>query len=289
MAIGEITELLSYRTVSLRDNVETLTRGFNVEGLGPDLARLVPNIPKYGDSHPDDPNMIVRSVSASPRGAGSLVQASYSPSEFVGGSFAPINDYAEDFFGADVSFDYDDIDIPLYRLATMTVTDPLPLTKFVYSDYRAGIPYRKRVPYFRVTTGLTFAEATNMDDIIGLSDLIVDQTDKIHRIFGRDLVFSCEGLQYVTRTQYKVTYRWSQDLGIPNEWQAETPFDETVSDNLGRRGTILYPFADSDYVIPPFQGMRIDGNTDPTQPPSVTFFNKYKRDESGWVNLPGLL
>jgi hypothetical protein len=291
MAIGQVTELLAYRTVSMRDNIDTLTRGFNVEGLGPDLARFVPFIPRYGDSHPDNPGMIVRSVSAGPRGTGSLVQATYAPREFVGGGQPPVNDSAEDFWGIDVSFDYEDIDIPLFQRSSLTTTDPqgLPLTKLVYADYRAGIPYRKRVPYYRVTTGVTFAEPASLGDIFALSELIVDQTDKIHRLFGRDVVFSCEGLQYVSRTEYKVTYRWSQDLGIPNEWEADTAFGETLDANLGRRGSILYPFADEDFVIPPFKGMRIDGNTDPAQPPIVTFFDKYKRDDNGWQNLPGLV
>ena len=291
MPIGQVTELLSYRTSSLRDNVDTLTRGFNVEGLAPDLARVTPNIPQYGDQHPDYAGMVVRSINAAPRGAGSLVQVSYSPIEFVGGGQPPVNDSAEDFWGIDVSFDYDDIDIPLFRKSTMSATTPsgAPFTQFVYSDLSSGIPYRKRVPYYRVTTGLTFAEPASLSDVFNLSSLIVSQTDKIHKIFGRDLVFASEGLQYVSRTEYKVTYRWSEDLGIPNEWAADTPFDEIVSDNLGRRGTVVYPYADADFVIPPFKGMRIDGDVDPTQPPSVTFFNRFKRDEDGWTNLPGLL
>lgn len=293
MAIGQVTELLAYRTVSMRDNIDTLTRGFNVEGLGPDLARFVPFIPRYGDSHPDNPGMIVRSVSAGPRGTGSLVQVTYAPREFVGGGQPPVVDTAEDFFGADVSFDYEDIDIPLFRRSGLTTTDDqgLPITQLVYADYRVGIPYRKRVPYYRVTTGVTFEDTATFDDIMDLSDFIVDQTGSIHTIFGRDLLFSCEGMQYVTRTQYKVTYRWTQDLGIPNQWEADTPFDETLDANIGRRGSILYPFADAEYVIPPFKGMRIDGNTDPTELPIVTFFDKYKRIDSGngWQLLPGLL
>ena len=291
MATGDVIELLSYRTSSIRDNVNTITRGFNVEELGPNLAREAVGIPQYGEAHPDYSGLVVRSVAATPRGRGSLVQVTYSPIEYTGGGQPPVVDSAEDFFGLDVSFDYEDIDIPLFRRSGFETTDSqgLPISEVVYSDYSAGIPYRKRVPYYRVTTGVVFNEPASLGDIFTLSELIVDQTDNIHTLFGRDVVFSSEGLQYVSRTEYKVTYRWYQDLGIPNEWEADTAFDEAMNANIGRRGSILYPFADEDYVIPPFKGMRIDGNTDPTELPSVTFFSRYKRDANGWQNLPGLL
>ena len=291
MQPGEVRNLLQYYTTGLRDGVRTRTNTYYVHLENADVAINNIGIPRYGDTHPDDSNLLVQNISASGRGLGSLVQVSYVPIDYWGGGQPPVNDSAEDFWGIDVSFDYEDIDIPLFRRSGLTTTDEqgLPITQLVYADYRVGIPYRKRVPYYRVTTGVTFAEPASLGDIFALSELIVDQTDKIHRLFGRDVVFSCEGLQYVSRTEYKVTYRWSQDLGIPNEWEADTAFDETLDENLGRRGSILYPFADEDFVIPPFKGMRIDGNIDPTELPLVTFFDKYKRDDNGWQNLPGLV
>lgn len=298
MATGDVLDnLFEYQSHSVRDGVPTVTRGYHVVEENPSQAIVNVGIPQYGEAHPDYSGLVVRSVAATPRGRGSLVQVTYSPIEYTGGGQPPVVDSAEDFFGLDVSFDYEEIDIPLFRHSEFQTTDAqgAPITEIVYSDYSAGIPYRKRVPYYRVTTGVVFNEPASLGDILDLNaSLILTQTDRIHNIFGRDLLFSCEGLQYVSRTEYKVTYRWSQDPGIPNEWESDAPFDEKFSDIstraiLGRRGSIIYPAADEDYVIPPFKGMRIDGNTDPTQFPTVTFFDRYKRDDEGWTNLPGLL
>ena len=287
MPLGEVVELYTYRTRSLRDGVPTLTRAFNVEGLSPDVAIQVPNIPGYRDPHPDDSTLIARDISASPRGAGSLIQVTYSPTPYVGGSGPNVNTYAEDFIGKDVSFDHEDVDIPLFRRSGLTTTDGSgnPVSLLVYGDYSAGIPYRKRTPYYRVETGVTFPESATIEDVFNLTSIIVGQTDKIHTIAGKDLRFVCEGIDQGSATEFRVAYRWTEDLGIPNEWPA---FDETLNSNLGRIGTVLYPFADNDFIIPPFQTMRIDGNTEATELPKVTFIEKFKREPNGWQNLPGL-
>lgn len=293
MALGEITELYQYRTLSIRDGIPTRTRGFRVEGLIPEVAVLVPNIPRYRDPHPDEPGLIARDITPTAWGVDSLIQVTYSPEPYVGGSGPSVNTYDEDFIGKDVSFEYEDVTIPLFRKSGLTTTDAdgLPISQLVYSSLDSALPYRKRTPYYRVETGVIFEETPTIEAVFALTDKITAQVDRIHTIGDRDLIFACEGIDQNTANEFRVTYRWIEDRGIPNEWPA---FDETLSPSgggdggLGRIGTTLYPFFDDDFIIPPFQGLRIDGNTDPTAEPRLTFFDRFKRDPNGWQTLPGL-
>lgn len=289
MPLGEVIELYSYRTRSLRDGVPTLTRAFNVEGLTPDVALQVPNIPGYRDPHPDDPTLIARDISASPRGAGSLIQATYTPAPYVGGSGPGVNTFEEGFIGKDASFDYEDVELPLFRVVDYVYSENGTATeKAVFEAVDTVVPFRKRVPYHRISLGITFPDAPTLQDVLGLTDLVLSQVDKLHVLpDGKEYVFACEGIDQGSKvTDFNITYRWTRDPGVPNE--LESSFGPSAGPNLRFLESAVYPVFDSDFLIPPYKGLRIDGNRDPEQPPTVTFFDRYKREPNGWQNLPGI-
>ena len=215
MAVGEITELYQYRTISIRDGIPTRTRGWRVEGVIPERAITEPGIPRYGDTHPEDSDLIARDINPSAWGCDSLVQVTYAPDAYVGGSGPSVNTYDEDFIGKDVSFEYEDVTIPLFRKSGLRTTDAdgLPVSLIVYSRFDSGIPYRKRTPYYRVETGVVFPEAPTIQGVFALTEVIAAQVDRIHTIGGKDLLFACEGIDQNTETEFRITYRWSEDRG----------------------------------------------------------------------------
>jgi hypothetical protein len=288
MAQGEITELYDYRTLSIRDGIPTRTRGFRVEGLVPETAVLVPNLPRYGEAHPDDSTLAVKDITPNVWGTDSLVQVTYVQLQLLGGDRPAVNEYAEDFIGTDVSFDYDNVDIPLFKRGGLTTTDAdgLPISRLVYQDYDRAIPYRKRMPYYSVSVSIELEQYATILDAFTVTDVVVAQTDKIHTIGGKRLLFACDGITQRSATQFKFSYRWTDDKGVPNT--LANKFEDNPGDNLGRIGTVVYPFADADFTIPPFQGVRIDGNIDPFNPPSVTYFERFNEEPNGWQQLPGI-
>jgi hypothetical protein len=288
MAEGDVTQLYNSRGRSQRDGVDSRTMGFYVEGEGVDLAKENAGVPKYRDPHPDDANMIARDIIAAPSAGGSIVTVSYAPPQYVGGSVPPINTFAEGFIGKDVSFEYEDTNIPIYIQTGVLATDANgDLTvKTVYDTGEGGIPFRKAVAYYRVPIAIKLVGST-LNDVFNLTRIILEQTGKIHTIFGQDLVFNCEGIDQQDDETFNAIYRWYKDPGIPN-----TLFDDfddpNAGTNLGRIGTYIYPYFDEDFLIEPFKGVSVIGNEDPEQLPRVTFFDKYEREPNGWQSLPGI-
>lgn len=287
MPLGEAIELYRYRTNSLRDGVATWSRAWNVEGLGPDVAVQVPAIPNYRDPHPSDSNMIVRSINATPRGAGSLIEVSYAPAPYVGGSGPGINEFSEGFIGTDVSFDNEDVELPLFRVVDMVFGEgDSAVEKTVFEAIPDVVPFRRPVPYYRVTVALTLTDPATFTDALALGDVIAAQVGNIHTIGGRDLVFSCEGIDQNDVNEYKIAYRWTQDKGVANTLAND--FGPSAGPNLRYLESTVYPVFNDDFLIPPYKGLRIDGNVDPEQAPTVTFFDRFKREPNGWQNLPGI-
>lgn len=287
LQVGEWEEMYDYRGNSLRDGVPGRTRGFRVEGMNVDVAVDRPGLPQYGDEHPDDPGLLARDRTSTPYGTGALVVWTYVATAYFGGSGPAINQFAEGFIGKDVSFDSEDVEIPLFRRAGITTTvNDLPVSQIVFADFRSGLKLRRRTPYYSVPIAIELPESNSLNDVFNITQVIVAQFDKIHTIFGKKLLFACEGIDQNDPTRFKATYRWYEDQGIPNTLSNQ--FTAFESDNLGRIGTTIYPFFDSTYMIPPFKGMRIDGNPDPTQPPDVTFFDKHAEEPNGWQTLPGI-
>jgi hypothetical protein len=288
MATGDVRELYYSYSESIDDGVRSIRVDYLAEGLTPTQAIEATGVPRYGDARVDQPTLLARNITASPRGSDSIVSVSFVPAQYIGGSVPPVNQFAEGFIGKDVSFDYDDIDLPLFKKAGLLTTDAngLPISKIVYADVDLSLPFRKRTPYYSVPIAFTLAETATLDDVFIATDAIVAQTDKIHTIFDRELLFACDGIDQQSETTYRAVYRWYEDKGIPNTLASK--FDEVIGNNLGRIGTTIYPFFDESFVLPPNSGIKINGAVDPSDPPTVTFFDKYIREENGWATLPGI-
>lgn len=287
MATGDVTQLYNSRGRSQRDGVDSRTMGFYVEGEGVDLAKENAGVPKYRDPHPDDANMIARDIVATPSAGGSIVTVSYSPPQYVGGSVPPVNTFAEGFIGKDVSFEYENVDIPLFIRTGVLAFDNNgdAFVQIVYDTGEGEIPFRKNVAYYRVPIAIKL-EGSTFDDVFNLTRIILEQTGKIHKINGEDLVFNCEGIDQQDDDTFNAVYRWYKDPGVPNTLY-DSFDDPNVGTNLGRIGAVVYPYFDQDFLVPPLKGVSVVGIEDPKLPPRVTFFDKYIRDDNGWEGLPG--
>lgn len=290
MAVGDVKELYAYRGASQRDGVDTLTRGFSVEGQGVDVARANPGIPRYRDEHPDNPGLLARDFNASPRGADSLVTVSYSPEAYVGGTVPPVNQYAEGFVGVDTTFEDTTVDIPLFERNKVTFGEgDAAVEKLVYQRRDDVMPYGYSRSVIRVPISITLTTSGNFNVAVALGSVISAQINKLHTINGKTYLFKPEGLTQRGSNEFVGTYRWYSDPGVPNV--LSVPFGGVQpAPNLiwGRGLTTLYPFFDEDFIIPPFNGVRIDGDQDPEQAPHVTFFERFEREPNGWQTLPGI-
>jgi hypothetical protein len=291
MATGDITERYRLRGVNERDGIETRQRGFYVEGLNVDQAKVLPGIPQYGNAHPDYPDLLARTIGAQAEGGGSVVTVSYAPAQYVGGSVPPVNQYAEGFIGVDSTFEDVTVDIPLFELVEHVFDEAgAAVTKNVYqriddvlSFQYSRLVHRIPISVSTINVGGSFGTAINVAQLVG------SQINKIHTIFGRKLLFKPEGISQRGDGEFKVTYRWYEDPGVPNTIQ--TPFGGVfAAPNLlwDENVTTLYPVFDDDFILPGFKGLRIIGDADPEQPPKVVYFDKYEEDANGWQNLPGI-
>lgn len=291
MAVGTVTELYAYRAINMNSGVETYTRGLHVEGLSVDAARLIPGIPQAGHPHPNYSTHLLTSRTSQVYGRGTLFICNYVPAEYAQGSVPPVNQYAEGFIGKDVSYENDEITIPRWKRYGVESVDAggSPISLIVYGEAREFPPIRRKVPYYSVPLSFELLINNTLGDVFNFSDVIVEQTNKLHTIFGRKLLFACQGVTQRGTTEFKATYRWYDDQGVPNTLANQ--FDETFASgngNIGRIGTVLYPFFDSQYQIPPFKGLYISGALDPSDPPEVVFFDKFEEDANGWQSLPGV-
>lgn len=288
MAQGEVRELWSFRTRSISNGVPTVTRGFFVQGELPDVAANNTGIPKFLDPHEDFPNLSVRNIRITPAASGSLVNVDYTIPELIGGSVPPVNQFGDGFIGKDVSFESEIVEVPLFQRQALTTTDNNgnPISLLVYGRVADTLPYRKRLAYYRVTIAIDLI-GTTFEDVFLLTNMIVNQTDKIHTIFGEDLVFRPEGIDQQTEERFAITYRWYKDFGVPNTLSDSMNFID-VGPNLKRLGNVIYPVFDDSFIIPPYKGVRIHGDEDPTELPGVEFFELFERDENGWTSLPGV-
>lgn len=289
MPIGDVTERYRLRAVNERDGIETRQRGFYVDGYNVDQAKDAVGIPQYLDPHPDFPNMVARTIGAASEGSGSVVTVSYSPSEYAGGSVPPINQYGEGFIGTDSTFEDVTVDIPLFERVEHVFDEAgAAVSKNVFQRVDGVLPFQYSRTVYRIPIAVTINIGGSFATAMAVAQLIALQTNKIHTIFGRKLLFKPEGLSQRGEGEFKVTYRWYDDPGVVNE--LGTIPSPSAGPNLRffPDSTEIYPFFDSTHILPPFKGLRISGNEDPEQPPSVTFFNKYKEEPNGWQTLPGI-
>jgi len=291
MAIGDVTERYRLRAVNERDGIESRQRGFKVEGYTVDQAKGAAGIPQYLDPHPDFPDMLVRSIGTAPEGDGAIVTVNYSPSAYAGGSVPPVNQFAEGFIGVDSTFEDVTVDIPLFERVEHVFDEAgAAISKQVFQRVPDVVPFQYSRVVYRIPLAITTINiAGSFGTAMGVAQLIGSQINKVHTIFGRKLLFKPEGLAQRGEGEFKVTYRWIDDPGVINR------IGEIPSPSAGPNlrffpdSTEIYPFFDSTNILPPFKGLRISGNEDPEQPPSVTFFDKYQEEPLGWQTLPGLV
>lgn len=295
METGEVRELYAYRATNMNSGVLSYQRGIYVHGYSVDAASQIPGVPQAGNQHPNYSGYLLTSRTSQVYGRGTLFVCNYVPAEYAQGSVPPVNQYAEGFLGKDVSFDYEEVTIPTWTKFGIESTDASgnPISKVVYGDGRDLPPIRRKVPYYSVPIAFKITVNNTLDDVFMFSDRIVEQTDRLHTIFDRQLLFACNGVNQRGVDEFVANYRWYSDGGVPNDLM--DLFDEVLPDsggspsNIGRIGSRLYPFFDADYIIPPFKGLYISGSIDPADPPDVVFFDRFKSDPNGWVNLPGVI
>lgn len=292
MASEDVTILWANYNAYERDGIRGITEVLRVKGANATRAiggQYAPDVPNYRAQHRDhaENGLIVKDRNATQDGAGALVSVTYAPEEYVGWNLPPVNVFQEDFVGKDVSFETEDVEIPLFRTANITLGDGAQaVQKTVFQRVDGVLPYRKRVSYYRVPIAIELVGST-LGDVLNLSRVILEQTDKIHNIFGEDLVFACEGITQQTAERFNAVYRWYKDPGIKLT-ELRTSFGPSAGTNLRFIGSTAYPVFNDDFLIPPYKGLRIDGDPDPEQPPTVTYFDIYEREPNGWQTLPGI-
>ena len=265
-------------------------RTWRVAGEVPDVVRALGGRPQRGDieNFPGIGDLIIDSVDFRPDSAGTIVQAVYVPPEY-GTLDPPENDTGLDFVESDSTFEDVDVELPVFqvRVSQLFAAGGVPavLTTYQAVEQKAAFRYSRTV--HRITLNAMIQSGTSADTQLALTQIINEQTNKIHQINGRKYLFKPDGVRRLAVDKYQFTYRWIDDPGIPNTFN----FDGQINANLGRIGTYVYAVADNDFVIPPYQRLDIapaDEN-DPTQPPVVVVSPNYDEDLNGWLSLPGVV
>lgn len=262
------------------------TRGWKVPLSTPDIAAADVGAPKFDDVHPDDPNLVVSSVSFLPQGRHTVVRATYTLREFQDPT-PPENEEGEDFYRLDATFEDVDVEIPIFQLVTkeFPVSEGMTQTKMVWQPVQQKAIFRHSRVVHRMTLNATVVSGAGVVAQLALSQSINEQTNKIHEIAGVKYLFKPDGLRRVSVDQYQVTYRWIFDPGVPNTLD----FDASASPNMGIIGSYGFPFADDNFIIKPYSRLDTspDGN-DPTQAPVVKSSPAYVEDLDGYQTLLGV-
>lgn len=295
--MGTWTELYFERGITENASGNGFTRGWSVVGSAPDVARTEPEAPHRNDPHPDDPLMVINTVTFSPTGYGTQVLAQYVPVEFLDPT-PPEDTTGLDWTKIDTDHEDEDIDIPVFELVTKQFPTAGGGTeeKKVWKRKDNAVPFRKSVVVHRLTVNATVSSGLGVAAQFALTDLIKDQHNKIHTINGRKMLFRAGGTRRIEKDKYQFNYEWYEDPGIPYL------LDFIIRDNdgiaLNRPGLAIIgseafpvagPFNGQLYVIPPFG--RVDtapDATDPTKYPKVEVGEAYEEDVDGWQILPGL-
>ena len=297
--IGDVIEQYQYRAVSVSSGIPTRVRGFRVVGMNVDQAINVTGVPRYKEAHPDFSGLVVRDINTSWQGCDTHVVVTYVPSQYVGVNIPPVDQFAEDFIGIDITFDDVTVDIPLYQQTKIKIGQPpTVIEKDVWQRRQDVMPYQYSRSIVRIDMALELDTASNFGITTALSDLIEAQINKIHRLpNGRDYLFKPEGMDQRGEKAFNITYRWYSDPGVPNTLLEHfgtniiLPPINQPGGLIGLIGGTAYPFFDENFLIPPFNGVRIDGDKEDAEaPPKVTFFERFDRSMlTGWATLPGII
>lgn len=286
---GEVVELLRYRGKTNNDSIVSLSRGFRVYDTRVDQATEQPLIPVHGEVHPDNNQLFARDIIASGMGQHSLVTVKYVEAPFINYSIPPVNQYEESFVGVDTTFEDRQVDIPLFQQTKVVLSTSAGVDeKLIWQRRKDVLPLQYTTPILRMDVSFTASTQGSFNIAVAIASVINAQNDKIHTINGRDYRFKCEGVNQRGEGEYKATYRWYEDLGVPNKLPAGggqvfgSPYIRLV-------GNTLYPVYSEELILPPFSAVRIDANADsPELEPIVSFFELYEREPQGYLTLPGI-
>ena len=277
------------------------TRGWNVTGGGPDVVAVDGQAPQFGDTHPDQPGLVVNNVSFLPTGFGTRVIAQYVPKEFQDQT-PPENQDDDQWTGIDTTFEDVDVEIPVFQLVTkeFPTTGGGTQTLDVWQPVEQKATFRYARIVHRVTLNAMVAGGGGIVTALNIAQAVHEQTNKLHTIAGKKYLFTAERSRRTKINLYPHTYRWAFDPGIPNTIE----FDTSAGPNLMLIGSLGFPYANPNasgapaefthptnpngYIIPPYYRMDTapDG-TDPTQPPVIKFSKAYLEDPAGYLTLPG--
>lgn len=275
---------------------ESRVRGWYVDAT-PEEAQASPGAPSVGESHPSVTGLVVQNVSFVPQGVGTSVRASYVPTEFSGGP-PPENIQDDDYVSIDSTFEDVEVDIPVYQVVVKLLSNGQGIQPILQTTYQ---PVENKARFFytravhRVTLNVGMMVSATVPAQIQLVQNITDQANKIHTIGGTDLLFKPDNIRRFNAEKRQFTYRWVSDPGVPNTL---APFEEVLSNpagngQLGRIGSYLFPHADNDFIIPPFNRLdtapgEVDGSQSPNVAPVVRVNENHERDAQGYLSLPGV-
>lgn len=288
--VGDVSEQYQYRGVSISSGIPTRTRGFRVVKTTIDPALNATGVPKFLDEHPDFSNMVAKDITAIWKGKDTHVVVTYVLKAYAG-QIPAVDEFSENFVGIDLTFDEVLIDIPLYQQTKIKIGNPPDvIEKLVWQRRTDVMKYLYNHTVLRIDIALELDTQSNFYVATALGDLITDQANKIHTLpNGKKYLFKPEGLDQNGPKQFKATYRWINDPGVPNVLKGKFGgvFANRKLQIIGGTG---YPVFSDEIMIPPWNGIRIDGNQDdPSTAPEVTFFDRFLEDKDGWKNLPGML
>lgn len=262
------------------------TRGWTVRGSSPDVAQEEPEAPRWGDAHPDYPGMVVNNVSFTPTGYGTSVRANYTPLEFIDAP-RPEDTTGLDWSKIDSTFEDVSVDIPVFELVEKTM--PGPGDTNILQSYWKAVERTTTFKYSRLVHRITLNAIVSSDGSVSSQLSLVipisNQHNKIHTIGGIKYLFRSDGIRRIKRDEYQFTYRWILDPGVPNTIEMNT----TEYPNIGLIGSFGFPFADEQYIVPPYSRVDTAPNaSDPTQAPVVTVSPAFIEDPQGYLTLPGV-
>jgi len=263
-----------------------IARLWHVVGSTPQVARGEPEAPHYLDVHPDNTGLVVSSVAFDAAGFGAIVRASYTPVEFLP-PVPPEDTTNIDWIKIDVSSKTQTVDLPLFQI----VKKNFPIVgggveeKLIFRPIDRVKSYEYTNAVYRVTVNAIVTGGSNFDSIVAATSVIEEQVNKIHVIAGKDYLFASEGSRRIEEDMYQFVYKWTSDKGVPNTFE----FDLFSGPNLGVLGSVVYPHANNEYIIPPFKMLDTSpAADDPTLPPLVFISDRYVRDDNGYTTLPGI-
>lgn len=294
--MGTWTELHFERGVTENATGNGFTRGWSVVGSTPDQARVEPEAPHRNDPHPDDPLMVINTVTFSPTGYGTQVLAQYVPVEFLDPT-PPVNTTGLDWSMIDTDHQDEDVDIPVFEQVTKQFPTSSGGTeeKKVWKRVQNVLPFRKTVVVWRMQFNATVVSDGSVSSLLDLTDIITAQHNKIHTLFGRKALFRADGSKPIGEDKYQFRYAWYFDPGIPylDDFIIRDNSGPTVGPGVAVIGSEAFPVAGESngqlYVIPPFSNVRSSPDaSDPENYPTVSVSLAYEEDPTGWQTLPGV-